>query len=182
VPPAPTAHTTSPAPPSLDLRKTARFKTAATAAPSIAPSPDGKLPALQLAEGEAAKASGETGEKTVPLWLACVAVVGSTLLSAFLLLSDTPGQKSVQSKQAEARQQIAAFYGSASLPLRPFQVLLREAQQAHSRGDRSTERQKYRQVHALLRAEKRSKYENLTGTPSDDEQLAELLSILLAND
>ena len=59
---------------------------------------------------------------------------------------------------------------------------LREAQQAHSRGDRATERQRYRQVLGLLRAERRSKYENVTGTPGSDEQLAECLSILLGDE
>ena len=160
---------------------TARLKTAASAAPTIAPAADGKLPGLLLAEGETSATGGETGEKSVPLWMACVAVVGSTVLSVFLLLSESPGKKSAVSQQAEVRQQIASFYGADGSTLKPFQVLLREAQQAHSRGDRAMERQKYRQVLGLLRSEKRSKYENVTGTPSDDEKLAQWLSILLSN-
>jgi hypothetical protein len=178
-PPVPAAVAAPPAgPPGTN---TARFKTAASAAPALAPAADGKLPGLLLAEGEAAP-GGETGEKSVPLWMACVAVVGSTVLSVFLLLSESPGKKSAVSQQAEVRQQIASFYGVDGSTLRPFQVLLREAQQAHSRGDRAMERQKYRQVLALLRSEKRSKYENVTGTPSDDERLAQWLSILLSRE
>jgi hypothetical protein len=134
-----------------------------------------------LADAEGA-VSGQTGEKAVPLWLACVAVVGSTLLSVLLLVGDSPTTQSTQSKQADARTQVAQFYGNDSAPLRPYQVLLREAQLAHSRGDRNLERQRYRQVLSLLRAEKRSKYETITGTPSDDEQLAQCLSALLSND
>jgi hypothetical protein len=178
-PPMPAVAAAAPAgPPGTN---TARLKTAASAAPTIAPAADGKLPGLLLAEGETSGAGGETGEKSVPLWMACVAVVGSTVLSVFLLLSESPGKKSAASQQAEVRQQIASFYGVDGSTLKPFQVLLREAQQAHSRGDRAMERQKYRQVLALLRSEKRSKYENVTGTPSDDEKLAEWLSILLSN-
>jgi len=106
---------------------TARFKTAASAAPTIAAAADGKLPELQLADAAGAGSSGESGEKAVPLWLACMAVVGSTVVSVFLLLGEVPGQKSIESRHAEARQQIAAYYSNDASALRPFQVLLREA-------------------------------------------------------
>jgi hypothetical protein len=173
---------TSVAPAALPPANTARFKTAASTAPAIAAAADGKLPELQLADSMAAGAAGESGEKAVPLWLACMAVVGSTVVSVFLLLGDVPGQKSIESRHAEARQQLAAYYGTNAAALAPYQVLLREAQQAHSRGDRGTERQRYRQVLALLRAERRSKYESVTGSPASDEQLAESLSVLLGNE
>jgi hypothetical protein len=184
-PPTPTP--LPPSPPALPSAlpqpgNVARFKTAASAAPAIAPSADGKLPELMLADGEMAGTAADGGERPVPLWLAVIAVAGSTVLSVFLLLGDAPAQKSAQSRRAEVRQEISSFYGTEAINLRPFQVLLREAQQAHSRGDRATERQKYRQVLALLRSEKRSKYENVTGTPGDDERLAELLSILLTSE
>ncbi|HEY2414411.1 MAG TPA: hypothetical protein VGI40_19355 [Pirellulaceae bacterium] len=175
-PTAPAASNPPPAPANV-----ARFKTAASTTTTIAPAADGKLPGLLLADTEGAVA-GESGEKGVPLWLACVAVIGSTLVSVFLLFSDTSGKPSTRTKHAEARTQIAQFYGNDIAPLRPYQVLLREAQLAHSRGDHELERQRYRQVLALLRSEKRSKYETITGTPSDDEQLAECLSALLSNE
>jgi len=161
---------------------TARFKTAASTAPAITAAADGKLPELQLADAAAASVAGESGEKAIPLWLACMAVVGSTVISVFLLLGDVSGQKSLESRHAEARQQVAAYYGTDATALAPYQVLLREAQQAHSRGDRATERQRYRQVLGLLRAERRSKYESVTGSPERDEQLAQNLSILLGNE
>src|SRR5262249_8240374 len=132
-------------------------------------------------DAASAGAAGDSGEKAVPLWLACMAVVGSTVVSVFLLLGDLPGQKSVESRHAEARQQVTPYFGTDAIALAPYQVLLREAQQAHSRGDRATERQRYRQVLALLRAERRSKYESVTGTPRSDEQLAECLSTLLSD-
>jgi len=147
----------------------------------MVPAADGKLPGLLLAEGAGPDKTRESGEKGIPLWFACLAVIGSTALSVFLLLSDSPTTQSIASRQSEARTQIAQFYGSDRAPLLPFQVLLREAQMAHSRGDRATERQRYRQVLGLLRSEKRSKFENITGTPNDDEQLAQWLSVLLSN-
>jgi hypothetical protein len=180
-PPQPVTHA-PPAPPAAPATNTARFKTAASTAPAIAVAADGKLPALQLADAAAASAKSDGGEKAVPLWLACMAVVASTVVSVFLLLGDVPGKQSVESRHASARQKLVEFYDNDATALRPYQVLLREAQQARSRGDRATERQRYRQVLALLRAERRSKYENVTGTPGRDEELAECLSILLGDE
>jgi hypothetical protein len=176
MPASPTASGPPPAPANV-----ARFKTAASTTTTMALAADGKLPGLLLADAEGTVA-GEAGEKGVPLWLACVAVIGSTLISVFLLFSDTSGAPSTRSKHAEARTQIGQFYGSDIAPLRSYQVLLREAQLAHSRGDHALERQRYRQVLVLLRSEKRSKYETVTGTPNDDERLAECLSVLLSNE
>ncbi len=176
-PPATLAATTAPAP-----TNTARFKTAATTTATIVPAADGKLPGLLLADGETVAAGGQSGEKGVPLWLACLAIVGSTLLSLLLLVGDGPVKQSVASRHSEAREQLAQFFGNDTTALRPYQILLREAQQAHSRGDRATERQRYRQVLGLLRSEKRSKNETVTGIPSEDEQLAQWLSVLLSNE
>lgn len=176
-PPAVSAATTAPAP-----ANTARFKTAATTTATIVPAADGKLPGLLLADGETVAAGGQAGEKGVPLWLACVAIVGSTLLSLLLLVGDGPVKQSIVSRHAEAREQLAQFFGNDTTTLRPYQILLREAQQAHSRGDRATERQRYRQVLGLLRSEKRSKNETVTGIPSEDEQLAQWLSVLLSTE
>jgi hypothetical protein len=138
------------------------------------------LPTLQLADGQAS-GKGEAGEKAVPLWLALLAVMASTGLSAFLLLGD-PAKTNAVDRRAEARQEIEKdYFGSDVSQLRLYQVLLREAQQAHSRGDRAAERQRYRQVLSLLRAEGRSQFEGLTGSPRDDDRLVDLLSILLAD-
>lgn len=160
---------------------TARFKIATAQAPTVVPSVDGKLPTLQLADAAPTeKTSG--GDKAIPLWLAVLAVLASTVFSVFLLLYTPPEQQSVQTRRADARRDLAQYYGNDAAALRPYQVLLREAQQAHSRGDRSLERQRYRDVLRLLRAEGRSKFEGLTGTPASDEKLSQLLAILLAEE
>jgi len=163
-------------------KNTARLKTAATAPATILPATDGKLPGLLLADSPATDVNREGRDRPIPMWLACLAIVGSTLLSLLLLVNDVPIQQSLSSRQTDARTAIAQFYGNDLAPLKPFQVLLREAQQAHSRGDRSLERQRYRQVLGLLRSERRSKYETITGVPSEDEQLANYLSVLLSNE
>jgi len=161
---------------------TARFKAASVQSPTVVPTADGKLPTLQLADADVDPAQAAGGDKAVPLWMASLAVVASTVISVILLVGDPQGSESVSSRRAQARHDLAIYYGSEAVQLRPYQVLLREAQQAHSRGDFATERQRYRQVLALLRAEGRNQYIGLTGTPKDDEELARLLSILLANE
>ena len=66
-------------------------------------------------------------------------------------------------------------------PPKEYQVLLRRAQQAYSRGDRESERRNYRQVLKLLHAEERSQFVGLTdprGTARDkllERLIAEIL-------
>jgi hypothetical protein len=161
---------------------TAQFLAAAPQTPAIASAADGKLPALQLADSpeSTASSSAETQSPPIPLWLALMTVVASTLISLLLMTHDFDGSQAAQTTKAEARKQLTAFYGDNLTPLSPFQVHLREAQLAHSRGDFAAERSRYRQVLALLRAEGRSKFDGLTGTPGGDAELARLLAILLA--
>ena len=161
---------------------TARFKAASPQLPTVVPAADGKLPTLQLADADTDPAQATGGDKAVPLWMASLAVVASTVISVILLVGDPQGSESASSRRAQARHDLAIYYGTEAVQLRSHQVLLREAQQAHSRGDFETERKRYRQVLALLRAEGRNQYVGLTGTPKDDEELARLLSILLANE
>jgi hypothetical protein len=63
----------------------------------------------------------------------------------------------------------------------PYQVLLREAQRAHSRRDWKQERALYRKVLDLLRAEPRTPEKNLTGSPRRDQDLERQLTILLSD-
>jgi hypothetical protein len=156
------------------------MKTAASPSPAALAGADGKLPTLQLADAEE-EASKRDGGQGIPLWLAVGAVAASTILSAFLLLGDLEGTQSAAARTASARRDIVQFYGADAAELQPYQILLREAQQAHSRGDRKLERQKYQRVLSLIHTEGRTDYDRLTGTPSGDAELARLLSVLLAN-
>jgi hypothetical protein len=103
----------------------------------------------------------------------------SLMLTLGLLLVDVEPSGSSAEDVREAREQLTAFFGSDVAPPRPFQLLLREAQRAHARGDRDTERARYRQVLELLRAESRSPSRTLTATAGDDAELERLLTILL---
>ena len=105
-------------------------------------------------------------------------------MSMVLALSDF-GEPSVSGDRlkAEMRRRIEdRYFGSASLDTRklePYQVLLREAQQAYTRGDQKTQRSNYRKVLDMLRAERGFEDKGLTGSRSSDEDLKEALSVLL---
>lgn len=159
---------------------TAQFLAAKPQAPAIAPQADGKLPTLQLAD--APDAAGKAGSEAspVPLWAALLAVAASTAVSLILLLGDFEGVQSAASIKAQARQDLARFYETGVGLPKSYQLQLREGQLAHSRGDRRAEREHYRKVLAQLRAEGRSKFQGLTGTPASDAELDRILSILLA--
>jgi hypothetical protein len=171
----------SPAPPPVGSN-TAKFLAATPQGPAITSTSDGKLPTLQLADSPDAKVAPAEGQsQPVPLWLALLLVAGSTVISLLLVTHDFDGSQANATTKAQARRQLTAFYGDDLTPLAPFQVHLREAQLAHSRGDFTAERDRYRRVLALVRAEGRSQFEGLTGTPDGDKELARLLAILLAD-
>ena len=74
------------------------------------------------------------------------------------------------------------YFGSGTLEakrLEPYQLLLREAQQAQSRGDDKTERKRYHKVLDMLRAERGAEERGLTGSRSKDKELEEAISVLL---
>ena len=64
--------------------------------------------------------------------------------------------------------------------LQPYEVLLREAQRAHTRGDYKTECRNYRKVLDMLHAEGIFELKGVTGTRSRDKALEEALSVLLS--
>jgi hypothetical protein len=85
-----------------------------------------------------------------------------------------------RSTERDARTGIRRFYEGAVNPQEPFQTLLREAEQAHARGDHRTERVNYQRVQELLYAEHRSKYP-LTWDTDGDKALEALLHRLLSD-
>ena len=91
-------------------------------------------------------------------------------------MQPTSGEKEVR----EARENIRQFYEvRADEELAPFQRELREAQLAHSRGDSRTEIRCYQKVMARFRSEDRSQFSGLTGSPTWDIELEQLVSVLL---
>jgi len=161
----------------------ARFVTAGAAQSRLQPAADGKLPGLQLEQDKPAEKPKEKteGSSIHPLVLFC-ALCLSLLVSITMVLVDVEGPQTNRNReQLEARWTIEREYFSHLDPnqsLAPYQLLLREAQRAHTRGDRETEQNAYRDVLRLLRAE-RDRFAGLTGSPSNDRKLEQLITTIL---
>jgi hypothetical protein len=141
---------------------------------------DGKLPTLQLKEENKKKI--DTAElKKKPIFLGiivCLSVLSSGLMLFFADLSP----KTDEAVLNQARQDIRRFYSvREDIQLQTFQLELREAQLAHSRNDRPGEIAAYRKVMTRFRAEDKSKFVGVTGSPGADIELEKLVSILLGD-
>ena len=109
----------------------------------------------------------------------------SIVLSVVLVLLDvvSPTATGSQYQDAMRRKIEAKYFGSEGMENRapePYQVLLRDAQRAYTRGDRKTERADYRKVLEMLRAERESYEKGLTGSRSRDKDLENAISVLLS--
>ncbi len=168
-----------PAPPAR--KKVAHFITAEAADSTLRLAADGKLPELHLEEVAGKKA--EAKSKSMNPLVVAAALSVSVTLSAVLLLVGT-GQPSAAGSQQKAlmRQKIEANYFSAdeNKELEAYQVLLRDAQRAFTRGDYRSERQDYRRVLDMLRAERGSQEKGLTGSRTRDHELEDAISVLLS--
>jgi len=157
----------------------ARFIPAEAAQSKLKPAEDGKLPGLRLHD-TADGARQEKARGTNPLVLIALLCL-SVVLTVVILFSDfEPSDHSSDDDKAAARWQIGENYFAdlGNQPLKPYQVYLRNAQQAHVRGDTKTEHAMYHKVLGLLRAE-RLPGESLSGTLQRDEDLEKYLVILL---
>jgi len=139
---------------------------------------DGKLPKLHLKD-ETKVESKSKEIQTSPIVLGaliCFSLISSALI---LLLGDFQSNPDRQSAE-KARRSIQNYYSvHEDRPMKPYQLELRAAQLAHSKGDRKAEIAAYRKVMARFRAEDRNQFVGLTGSPTADIELQELISILL---
>jgi hypothetical protein len=158
-------------------QKVARFITDGPGDPLVRLGEDGNLPELTLNEGAVAETGERPAKKQTSSGVLLALLFCSFSMTVLLLFVDVEQHSSVAQQKAAARQQIAEFYGREGVPLQPYQIYLREARQAHSRGDTQTERDRYHKVLALLRAEGKRKF---TGLTHDDEQLEHLIAVLLS--
>ena len=162
-------------------RKVARFITADSAPSTVQLAPNGELPTLQLAEGVQSGKGGSKVSTMNPLVVVGAACLSFCLCVVLLLVDfDTLGVDSRH--ESGIRQKLESYYKNQEGPLEPYQMHLREAQQARSRGNRQAEQQHYRKVLDLLHAERdpRDRFRGLTGTPQSDQNLEKLLATLLA--
>ena len=125
--------------------------------------------------------------KTSNPWVMIGVLSLSFGLSVLMLFIDTtPGSGEAPTK-AQTRRLIERSYIAQEPPLEEYQLLLRQALQAHTRGDTVRERRIYRRVLDMLHAEGKNKFKGLTGVPDadqppNDRDLEELLSTMLAED
>ena len=159
---------------------------------------DGRLPELHL-DGDADSEKKPLREATSvnPLVLFAVLALSVVMSVALALIDTQPEGATIRQQKAAARIAIERNYfgqRNSVLPLEPYQVLLREAQRAHSRGDTKEERKLYRQVLRMLRAERASlsdtsgqrwqlsdSAQGLTGSRTRDQELEQHISLLLSS-
>lgn len=166
-------------------RNVAKFITDQVGDPLVQLGEDGHLPELHLAEIEGGSQQKNSSNKKQnsggnPLLLGIVlgfSVISSTLL--MVMAPETGPRSSVD--QTSARIEIRQFYGGENEELKDYQLFLREAALAHSRGDISEEKDYYRRVLKMLISEDNQGLIRLTESREQDEELRDLLSILLAN-
>ena len=174
----------SPPPPPAPRKKVAHFITAEAADSTLRLAADGKLPELHLEEGrgnQKQEAKARSINPLVMLGALSMSVVMSVVLA--LVDVDSPQPARVQEKERARKTIEEDYFGSGNLDnkdLAPHQVLLREAQRAHARGDVKTEREHYRKVLNMLREERGTHEKGLTGSRSRDKDLEEAISVLLS--
>lgn len=185
-----------PPPPVLPpTRKVARFVAAEAPASGLKLAEDGKLPELRLQEGQAERSDKKRSGMN-PLALAALLSL-SVAMSIAMVVFNPSRQGSLNTvEQRKAWREIEADYFSnidPNAPLELYQVYLREARQAATRGDGRTASDRLRRVLAMLRAErggleeKQRRFEGtqwgqertLTGSPHRDVKLEEYIAILL---
>ncbi len=160
-------------------RQAARFITDRSSAPLVELGENGQLPHLELLEGPQRSSARKQHSESNPLVL--VGVISASLcLSVLLLFTDFSQIGGGSPSKDLVRRELREFYGKDDEPLRSYQKHLRQAQQAHSRGDFTAERREYRRVLLLLRAEGTSEYVGITGRGKEaDERLEELIGKML---
>jgi len=175
-----------PPPPPVPRKNVARFITTETADSTLRLAADGKLPELQLEEGQDKQKQNEKSSSLNPLALFGILSISVGVSIMLALFGPEPRADSRGSDKAYQRYLIEkSYFGSGNIDesdLKPYQLLLREAQMAHTRADLKTERECYRRVLDMLRAERGPDRKGLTGSRERDKKLEESISILLSGE
>ncbi len=124
---------------------------------------DGKFPELALVAGTSSNPESHKPRSTNPALLFTI-LAASCLSSAGLLLVDFETSTVVSSAdQAFTRSKLAAYYGTDSTQLEPYQKLLRQASIEHSQGNHFAERKLLKHVLSLLNSVDAAAPDNLNG-------------------
>lgn len=163
-----------------ESRKVARFITDGPGEPLVRLGDDGHLPELALKEGAARLAKEAESSGSNPLVMYGV-LAFSLLASVGLLLLDVNMLDLSSRDRAAARVEIQRFYGEEGKSLRLYQIHLRQASQAESRGDTNRARIEYRKVLDMLRAEGNDRtLTGVTGSRDEDRELERLIGVMLS--
>jgi DNA-directed RNA polymerase subunit RPC12/RpoP len=172
----------APPPPPAPRKKVARFIAAEAADPNVLLAPDGKLPELHIDDDNKENKPAEAkpmSPMALLVGLGVAAMFWGILIYSVMQSAEPPHS---QAKE-EARQRIEReYFGAGAIDekeLKPYQMLLREAQMAHSRSDVKTERADYVKVLGLLHAERRPDEKGLTGSAANDKTLEDAIVVLL---
>jgi len=154
---------------------------------------DGRLPELVLHEGEQREKVVDSEQSTASRpWMMIGVLAISLLMSILMLFLDPTSQTQEGATKTEARELIRKYYLGKDASPEPYQQVLRQAIQYHSKGDSKKERQQYRKVLDMLHAEDKNNPQGLTGMReqregqssgndliANDKHLTELLSRLI---
>jgi DNA-directed RNA polymerase subunit RPC12/RpoP len=177
------AEPSAPPPAPEQPKKVARFIAAEPADSALQLAADGKLPQLHLEETASRQTAKARPSSMSPLLLGGILTLSVALSIMLAAIGPPAPTASLVEQQAEKRLFIEHnYFGGGNLdnrPLEPYQLLLREAQRAFSRGDRKTQRDCYRRVLEMLRAERGEGRPGLTGSPSRDKDLEQAIAVLL---
>ncbi len=171
--------------PGLAPSRTARLITSETAQSALKLAPDGRLPELHLDEDETKKKADDDQSAAMnPLVLFGLLTLSVAMSVAMVLIDWGTPTTSRAEERGKARALIEEkFFGGGSLdrtkPLEPYQELLRDAQREHFRGNLRKERELYRRVLDMIRAERGAGDRGLTGSLTNDRLLERQLLILL---
>lgn len=141
-------------------------------------SKDGTLPTLKLNDDVD---ENPVEEKRLKPGILALIICSSLLTSGLVLLmfGQEPDQK--QERIEKTREVIRNYYQiRPDEELKPYQIDLRQAQLAHSRGDYRTEIRAYETIMARFRSEDLSEFAGLTGSPTADVELQQCVSTLLS--
>lgn len=155
----------------------ARFITDQGGDPFVKLGEDGHLPDLELQEvisNVPQRQVKDEKSNTMTLILVFVVSVGMSMAMLFI---DLEMPSSSMSQSRVARNVITIFYGSDDAPLEPYQKLLRRANWAHSQGNYQVERQLFREVLKLLRAENKNSLIGLTRLSPEAQRKFDQISI-----
>jgi hypothetical protein len=168
------------APPVSAPKRVARFITAEAAQSTLKLAEDGKLPELRLREAGEAPVKESRSRGMNPLVLFGL-LAFSVVASVVLVFAPTESQSPTKLNDKREAQRIIEqdYLGlDSSAPAEQYQTWLREAYQARLRRDTKQERDLYRRVLGLLRAERGTSEQGLTGSPQKDRELERLLILL----